>query len=48
MRYGGHGHMALIKPLSVGDYSLHLHAEGTAVGVPAKGYDVDTTGTVTG
>ena len=48
MGYGGHGYVALIKPLPVGVHSLHLHGEGDIVGLPEGGFDADTTITVTG
>ncbi len=47
MRYGGHGYVAVIRHLPVGEHALHLHIEGTDAGLPPEGVDVDTTLTVT-
>ncbi len=47
MRFGGHGYVALIRPLPVGEHTLHGHVEGAIDGLPAEGIDFDTALTVT-
>ena len=48
MRFGGHGYVAWIRPLPVGEHTLHGHQEGTVEGFPPSGViDYDTTITVT-
>jgi hypothetical protein len=47
MRYGGHGYVAFIRPLPVGEHTVHTHIEGTVEGIPPEGIDFDTTITVT-
>jgi hypothetical protein len=47
MRYGGHGYVAFIRPLPVGEHTQHTHVEGTVEGIPPEGLDFDTTITVT-
>ena len=47
MRYGGHGYVAFIRHLPVGEHTLHTHADGTNEGFPPDGFDFFTTITVT-
>jgi hypothetical protein len=48
MRYGGHGYVALIRPLAVGEHTILLHTGPGPVGVPPEGIDAETHVTVTG
>ena len=49
MRFGGHGYVALIRPLPVGVHTLQLRIEGPEeiLGIPPAGIDATTTITVT-
>ena len=37
MRYGGHGYVAFIRPLPIGEHTLHTHADGTNEGFRPMG-----------
>jgi len=36
MRFGGHGYVALIRPLSVGTHTLEWHVDGTVEASPRR------------
>ena len=36
MRYGGHGFLAFVRGLAIGDHTLHAHVKGT-LEAPRKG-----------
>ena len=46
MRLGGHGYVALVRPLPVGRHTLRLHVDGEIEGVPFP-LDLETALTVT-
>lgn len=47
MRWGGHGYVALIRPLPVGEHTVQGHVEGDIEGLPPEGLDFTTAVTVT-
>ena len=47
MRYGGHGYVAFIRSLPIGEHTLDTHVEGTRLGLPPEGLDFVTTIKVT-